>query len=223
MQTKGGDNMLFNKSEEIVKLITTHCNAVTACYTTYQHVFEHYLTLTSDEERAPFNRQMKLLESEADHIRHQIIHKLLQGHLLLDSRKSIMRLIEGLDNVADVSEEIIREMYFQKMTLEPSLAVAAQKMNQITYQQLLLLIEVFKNIVSKYNQQDQFMLIREVELLESKVDEIENEILFQVFRNNRSLSEQMQLKDLITKIGSISDLIEDLSDEIEIIMMVRKV
>jgi uncharacterized protein Yka (UPF0111/DUF47 family) len=63
-----------------------------------------------------------------------------------------------------------------------------------------------------------------IEALESKVDAIEIATIKQIFNMpDLELAYKNQLKGLINMVAEISDKIEDLSDEVEIILASRRI
>jgi uncharacterized protein Yka (UPF0111/DUF47 family) len=79
-------------------------------------------------------------------------------------------------------------------------------------------------IVSDYNLEDVVSDLGKIEALESKVDAIEIATIKQIFNMpDLELAYKNQLKGLINMVAEISDKIEDLSDEVEIILASRRI
>lgn len=215
--------MLFSKSEEIKNLVGEHAEAVVECYDRYEEAMKNILDGCSVVEIHNYTNQLRELESIADSIRHKIIRSLLEGGLLVDSRKSLMHVIEGVDVVADITEDIIQEIYMMKLELPEFTHEPIMEMTRITREQLKLLIKSIKNIVSKYKIDKMTKMIQEIEELESKVDDVQHGLIKELFEKDYDLAYKMQVREFINLIGSMADTIEDISDSVEIIMMARKV
>jgi len=216
-------DMFFSKGKVVVELVDEHLRAVKVCFKTYIDAMDTFLDGCEHDELATYNNQLHQLETEADLIRHKIIKKMLDGGLLVDSRKSLMHIIEGADTVADKSEEIISMVYLEHIKVLPMMIDPIKRMNQITKQQLDLLVEAIEKIIYKYDPDQLFETIRTIEMLESDVDSIQNALLDKLFQGDIELALKLHYKQLFDDISSISDLIEDISDSIEIIMLTRKV
>ncbi len=65
--------------------------------------------------------------------------------------------------------------------------------------------------------------IRDIELMESKIDDLENKAIKTLYASDIELARKNQLKYFICKISDTSDVIEDISDIVEIILALRKV
>lgn len=215
--------MFFSKSEEIKNLVGAHADAVLNCYEAYERSLIKILKGASKKEIKELTKELRHLESEADTVRHNIIRTMLEGGLLVDSRKSLMRVIEGVDVIADTVEDIIQEIDIQQIHMPEFTHEGLIKMSEVTKAQLDLLIEGLKKIVSKYSIKEMTKLIRKIEALESEVDNMQQDLVRQLFKTDLTLAEKMQYRDVINLIGSMSDQIEDISDAVEIIMMARKV
>lgn len=219
--------MFFNKTNQIIDLLEAHTSAVLKCYETYMELFEEIVNLSSKKDSKAFNDdytlKMKTLEKEADNKRHEVIFELLQGGFLVDSRKSTMRLVEGVDKIADTAEDIIQMLVYEKVILDEFLIEPLKIINSITKNQLTKFIKVLSQIVTKYDLQLVINDIREIEEFESEVDRIENDLIKKLYNEDIPLVNKIEFKELIRLVASMSDAIEDLSDEVEIILASRRI
>lgn len=215
--------MFFTKSGDINKIMKTYLDILHVGYEFYMSAMEGLLKGVARQEAESYMIEMKKLESEADLIRHQIIMQLLEGGLIVDSRKSFMRLIEHMDDIINNCEDTIQEIYLQNMQIHKLLVEPFIKINLITREQLELLVFAIEGIVSKYDLNELIEVIRKIEALESQVDEIEHALIKDIFELPLELSYKMQMRQLISLVGNVADIIEAVSDEIEIIMMARRV
>lgn len=219
--------MLFNKTNHVIQLMNEHAESIVRCYSEYVTIFNEIIELQSKSMASSFDRgftdRHKIFEHEADQVRHKVITQLLQGGLLAESRKSTLILIEGNDNVANITEEILRMIVFERIEISLFLISSLKMINDITMQQLLKYMDVFKKIMTKYDFAEMTKDLRLIETYETQVDAVKNELIIQLFELNISLANKLQLKALIKLISQISDEIEDLSDEIEIILSSRRV
>jgi len=219
--------MFFNKTKQIIDLLEAHTSAVLKCFESYEEIFKEIVNLASKKDDRAFNDKytlkLKILENEADSKRHEVIFELLQGGLLVDSRKSTMRLVEGVDQIADTTEDIIQLLVFEKLALEDFLIEPLSIINSTTKKQLDKFIEVLSKIVTKYDLQLVINDLREIEDFESEVDRIEDDLIKKLYNKDMPLANKLQYKELIRLISSMSDKIEDLSDDVEIILASRRI
>jgi len=215
--------MLFSKSDKMKELVGRHTDQVMTCYEKYTIAMTCILKGCDHKDIEAHTNALRLEESKADEIRRQIIRQMLEGGLVVDSRKSIMRVIEEVDGIADLAEDTIQEIYIQNIQIPAYAEETISRMVEITERQLGLLIRIVKGVVDRYKAQEMSDVILEIEGLESAVDDLQQKLVKEIFDSAMSLAEKMQLREVINMIGHMSDLIEDISDEIEIIMMARKV
>lgn len=216
--------MFFNKTNNnIEKWMVVYLEAVTKSYSFYMSAMDRLLDGVNTETTKLLMVEMEEHERKADEIRHLIIRQMLEGGIIIDTRVSLLRMIEDIDHVVGVCEDIIQEIYMQNMVIQEIVKAPIKKIHDITNKQLDLLVYAVRGIVEKYDIDEMLDDIREIEKLESEVDAIEHEIIKEVFDLPISLSEKAQMRTLIGQVGNLADIIEDVSDEIEIIMMTRRV
>lgn len=215
--------MLFSKSDKMKELVGKHTDQVMTCYKKYAIAMKDILDGCDCRTIEAYTNTLRIEESKADEIRRQIIRQMLEGGLVVDSRKSIMHVIEAVDGVADLAEDIVQEIYIQNMQLPVHTEAAIRAMIDITEKQLGLLISIVKGVVDRYKAEEMTQIILQIEGMESAVDDLQQNLVKDIFGSDFGLAEKMQLREIINMIGHMSDIIEDISDEIEIIMMARKV
>jgi len=222
----GGESMFFKKTNTIIDLLNDHVNAVKTCYHIYMDNFDKIVIFQTNKEAdrlLKLTEELKQKEHQADRIRHDVIVELLQGGFLVDSRKSTMRLVEGIDKVADTTEDIFKMIAYEQIQLDEELLKPLSQINKITHDQLNVFFDILSKLMTKYDQDEMIKQLIEIEEYESEVDEIEDKLMIDLFNKNITLAEKLQYKALIQSITSMSDLIEDLSDEVEIILASRKI
>ena len=219
--------MLFSKSKLVIQKLNAHSSKVRECFQQYLQIFDEFTLqqneILSDESRMEvYVEQIKKLEEEADEVRHVVIRELLSGGLLLENRKSSVRLIEGLDQVANMAEDIIQMLFYEGICVEEFMIKDIKEINSITLVQLDLFISLLSRTMTKYEESVLLEDITKVESYEAQVDDLENALIKQIYRLPIELAKKNQYKDLLRLVAGISNLIEDLSDEIEIIAAIRR-
>lgn len=215
--------MFFMKSGEIEKIMKVYLDALVVGHGFYMKAMEMIMQGTQREEVERLMLEMSRFEQDGDVIRHQLIRQLLEGGLIVDSRKSFMRLIEHMDNVLNNCEDVIQEIFLQNMKIHELLEKPFIEINAITSKQLNLLVFAVAGIVGKYGLKEMVGVITEIEDLEFQVDQLEHAAVKEIFELPLELAYKMQMRQLISLVGNTADIIEAVSDEIEIIMMARKV
>ncbi len=218
--------MFFKKTNTIIDLLNDHIDAVKSCYQIYMDSFEDIVNLQINNRVDQLNNlteELKQREHQADLIRHDVIVELLRGGFLVDSRKSTMRLVEGVDKVADTTEDVFKMIAYERIQIPLELHEPLCQMNAITLEQLNSFFDILSKLMTTYDQNQMIRQLVEIEEFESKVDLIEEELIRNLFQMDLDLAEKLQYKSLIKTISSMSDLIEDLSDQVEIILSSRNI
>ena len=215
--------MILKKNNKAVELVSLHCDEVFYCYTRYVEIMKAILETENQKAVNDYTDEINTIESRADDIRREIIRNLFHGRLLLDSRKSIMTLIEGADQVADIVQDIVFQICFENINNIDLIKEEIFKINELTKEQLGILVEVIKEILDQYKIEDIHNKILQIEKLESKVDVIEKEVIKKIFATECELAQKLHYKDFISKIARVSDVIEDISDTAQIVIMARTI
>ncbi|PKM52174.1 MAG: hypothetical protein CVV02_02060 [Firmicutes bacterium HGW-Firmicutes-7] len=215
--------MFFKINKNIEKWIVVYLESVTNSFTFYMQAMEQLFEDANIETTLQLMQKMEEYEKKSDEIRHQIIRQMLDGGIIVDTRVSLLRMIEDIDSVVGVCEDIIQEIYMQNMCIQDIVKAPIRKIHEITNKQLELLVYAVRGTVETYDLKEMLENISQIEKLETEVDAIEHSIIKAVFDLPIGLAEKTQMRTLIGQVGNLADIIEDVSDEIEIIMMTRRV
>ena len=169
-------------------------------------------------------RKVSGLESEADSIRRNIIRELLGGALLPGTRRDIKILIETIDKIPNKSEEIIKQIMLQNIKIDENIKSIVININNKTKEQFDLLKSLIDKVFLDLNKSfDLHEEIEVIEKIESEIDDLEEDAIRILFSSNHELAYKNQVKTIISDFAEISDIIEDISDNIEMIIVMRKV
>lgn len=216
---------LFKKQSELHDRVLEHLDKCLECHDVFMVRSSEILGRPKGEEALAYAREVGRLESEADSVRRRIIANLLKGQLLPQSRREILSLIEKTDDIANESEEIMRELYLQAVVVKDDMAESFRAINQKTSEQLKLLRKAVDTLFSDPWGDEKRLrdLCIEIDGLESAVDELEQAAIEAIYRSGLSLAEKNQLRFFATKFADVSDVAEDIADLLEKIMIIRRV
>ena len=88
-----------------------------------------------------------------------------------------MRLVEGLDGIADTASDVIDMLVFERIRLHEDMIQPLMDIHRITAKQLEIFINVLVQLVSKYDFDKMLASISKIEELESEVDTIEKRLI----------------------------------------------
>ncbi|BDU50696.1 DUF47 domain-containing protein [Haliovirga abyssi] len=161
------------------------------------------------------------LEYEADILRRKLIENIIKSEMLLKSMEEFIRLIELIDKIANMSETIIDNILVKKIDENKIDINIIKEILTITENQVLRLKDAVSNLFLDFD--IAYKKARELEIDEQSVDELERKCLKKLRDSEISLNGKIYYRDFINKIADISDLIEDIGDEVEKISTIRRV
>ena len=214
---------LFAKGKKVYELISEHLGAVLNCYDLYIKATEKLLESGPGPEAEELALQVDKMESQADEARHKIIKSFLEGALLPESRREVLKLIELTDEIANKTESNIRQIALQQIVFPTAIKSNISEINLKTKEQLVILRQVIESLFSNFESQINHEELIKLNSIESEIDRIEENSIKVVYSSKLELAEKFQLRDIIADIADVSDIVEDISDMIEIIMVLRKV
>lgn len=221
---KGGEAMLWKNNDKVEELFSKHLSRVRECLSVFTETIKQYIENGETDEVKEKTEKVHKLETEADNIRREIIHLLIEeSYLLPHTRRDFLALLENIDKVADYAEAILDYIFLQAMDITE---IGLQKMEEVldlTSKQFDLLIEAVKSLFKDMDQA--FQLVIEIDKIESQIDELERALISRLSkeRDDLDLCVKILYRDFLNMLANISDKIEDAGDEIEIIIAMRKV
>ncbi len=160
-------------------------------------------------------------ESRADEIRREIINNIIGGSLMPGTRVDMLNLIEAIDDIADHSEDILDEIIFLHLDF---CCLDVEKLKEMTeliadqYHRMRQGVEVLFQDMNRA-----LVYAGELEEIESSVDELEEEVTRAVGQQeNITAAEKLAHRSLIKNVSDTADIIENVGDNMETIVSVRK-
>lgn len=193
------------KEQVVIEGITRHMKLLCSAFEAFQRGLQ-------DDSRALMD-DVKDLEREADIIRREVISKIYEGAFLPYLRPSLCKLTEIVDQVFDLLEDAA----YLYRTLKPQ-SVIQKDVVQIAVLNLemckMLLIS-FESLMSGGDLREKGLAIR---VYEKKIDDIKFDLLSDLRTIDVSdFWEGRTLSDFASRLTSISDVIEDASDYLQVI------
>ncbi len=164
--------------------------------------------------------QVHRLEHKADKLRRKIGQMLSSGAFLPIYREDYFRLIESVDNIANQAEHLCDYVTLTRPEIPEFAEAAIVEMIQLTVENYIPLKEMLLNFISGKREISE--LAKSVRLMESKIDELQFHATRDIFKSSIEKLDKFHLKSFIDQICIISNLIEDVSDQVEIIAAKHK-
>lgn len=214
---------LWGDTKKIEELYLKHTSMVNDCLLKFKKTIEIYIEEGETDQVTTLAEQVHKLETDADTIRRDIIHLMInKSYLMPNTRRDFLTLLEFIDKVADFSEAVLDYLLLQSMDITDIGKKKLKEMLLLTVEQFELLKKSVSYLFSDIDKA--FELVVEIDRLESEVDKIERLLITRLSnRDDLDWSLKILYRDFLTMIANISDKIEDAGDEIEIIVAMRKI
>lgn len=215
---------MFKKSNnKVSELILEQLKDVEGCLINFENFMRAATTKDAKiETLRSLYEGVHQMENAADRSLTVMIES-LGGAFLPSTREDLITIATSCDRVANKCEHTAMMMVFQKFTFPEEFNADIMEMLKITRNAFELLEKaidkLFANLGGLIKDHSILMEIRDEE---SKVDKIEEALYEKVYNLDLPLAEQRQLGDFVDWIADISDIIENIADNIQIMLITRK-
>ena len=194
------------KEKEIVDLIRDHITLIRdAC--------EIFSNCIKENDKVSISEVCEI-EKIGDSVRREIALKLYEGAFLPGIRGNLYRLAETLDEVLDTIEDATI-MFMMIPKLDEDIMVKCVRIAEVNLKMANELLKTFEALRTEEDLKDRTLKIR---ILEEEVDAIKRDIFKKLMEKEvRNFWEGMAIYNFIRHLTTISDLIEDAGDIIQIL------
>ena len=148
----------------------------------------------------------------------------LNGQYLPATRQDIIAIASSCDKVANKCEHTARMMVLQKVRFPAEYGDDLLEVISLTKQQFTLLKQ---SIMMLFTQLNSFLkdhhILDEIRTLESRVDVIEEKLYEKIYNSDMEMALQDRTARILELICDPSDIIENIADQIQIMLITRKV
>lgn len=215
---------LFSKEKKVSELLTLHVDIVGNCLQLAYNTVDFFFTTRLDDAKKSAI-EVDREETHADEIRRQITDLLYSGAFLPNLRQDIHALVSQLDNVANAAESSCDFLLGERPDFPPEffeeiLLVYRKTLDQFKHitQAVHRLIEKSGSEIDKIREH-----IKQAGIIESEIDEIEWHITRRIFQSNLELAHKIHLRTWIRLSTHLSDQTENLSDNLNLLVLKAKI
>ncbi len=177
--------------------------------------FESYLDGEFDELNAG-KEELDKIEKELDDLGRQIQMLLLKESLMPDSRDDLLWFLTKFDKVPSSFKHSYSEIVIERPDIPNDFHLPLKNLLEHTHEAVRSLARCTDALFSDLRSVRQH--VEEVGRQESMVDKIEYKLLNSIFENKEfELSKKYQLKSVLRRLGSITNLAEDVADSVLIL------
>jgi hypothetical protein len=203
--------MLSRKEGKVDKFIQKHIEEVGLGLQTCRETLFAYLA--GDWEK--FKQMAEATdskESDADAVRREAEDALYSGSYISVYREDFSILLDLIDNIADDAEAIADFLLIETPKVPSQWGEMLKQIMEKTLESFSAFRRCF--LLLYEDMEKAYSTTKEVRNLEKEIDLLQDDLLRQIFQSDLSLVEKIHLRELVLKLGQISDSAENASDKV---------
>lgn len=201
---------LSGGEEAVARLIREHLAQVRAAVESMGEGVRALLAGRPAAELKELARETHLREGRADDVRREAEQALVEGALFAGSRRTLLKLIDGADRLANAAEATMDYLTLQGVRLPELLHPLVEEIVEVTLAQVGDVEACIGALLAGEPEAER--LAEAVEHAEGRVDDLERRCVTRLFATDLSLAEKLLIRDFLAMLVEISDRAEDLSD-----------
>ena len=211
--------LIFKKEKEARKLVLQHISATNECVGEVRSMLEDYIAGDREASRQ-HGLRVKSLEQQADKMKREAREVLHQGAFLPQIRADVHHMVEMVDSIAGISEDVAKFLNNQSPRIPDEYEAGLLDIAGLCVTCFHELRKALKDYIKPKGEIGELHdHVQRVSQLESSIDEKQAALTRQVFDSAMPLAEKMHFCQLLRLVASISDQAEDVSDELESVVM----
>lgn len=203
--------MLSRKEGKVDSLIKRHIEEVRAGIQASMDAVVAYL----DGDWEKFKQMAKLADSEesdADALRREAEDALYSGAYLPVYREDFSILLDLIDDMADDAERVADFLRIETPRILPQWGGVFKQIAEKTLEAFSAFQKCF--LLLYENMEKTYSATKEVRNAEREIDILQDDLLHRIFQSELSLVEKIHLRELVLKLGEISNSAENASDKV---------
>lgn len=213
---------LFKKENRLNELIFKYLETLQATRDNFADAMKNCVGKSQCDRFDFLIERTHKYESKADDIQNEINDLMYGKALIPESRADVMGLIEMVETIPRVYERVLYMIQTQKIVVPDTLILDIQELVRISLDCCDLLSRQIKALLEK--QQGIRSLMNTIDQNESHCDHIQRRIIIKIFDDPQIQPfDKMQLKDVVRRLGEISDRALWVARKVNIMSMTRRV
>lgn len=211
--------LIFKKEKRVISLILDHVETTANCVQTMTNGLAAYISgETGDCLSAA--KQVNLLESEADKCLRDIRDLLYSGAYLPLIRGDIFKLMSVIDDVCNKTEDCSDFFQFQQPDIPEEYQTEFIVLLEMTNECCIQFKKALRHFFKPEDKPEKVRArCKRVSKVESQIDQAEGELTARIFASPLKKSDKIHLQQCVTSITTISDMIEDAIDRLELVSL----
>ena len=212
---------LFAKTKSLENKIDLFHDKIIDAAMIFKKAIRLYLNERRSEDYKKLNKQMRLIEHEADALRRDIENMLYSQNLIPDLRADVLDLVESLDKIINKVDEVVYRFYIERPEIPSefylSMTTLCDQVADCCENMAIASRAFFRNFsaVRDYSQKVYF--------LEHESDITSGRMREAIFDSALPLANKNQLNWIVIDLSSIADIAEDCVDKLLIFTIKRDI
>ncbi|MCX8082263.1 MAG: DUF47 family protein [bacterium] len=211
----------FSRKNRIYEMVEKYLNKMLETAELFKKAIEKYFETGLSCEFKEMIETTHLSESMADDIRREIEVEMYEKSLIPESRGDILGLLEATDEVMNKAQSVLYQIETENLKIPKELQEDFLKLIHNNISAFEMAIDGFRILF--HNLKDVRERVQEVDKRESSSDRMERDLIRKIFSGIYDTGEKILLKDLVIEIGHISDMSEEVTDRLNIVVAKRMV
>jgi len=214
-------SLFFRREKEVRALIQEYFETADTAIDEFEIGVRCYLDDGPCESFREIDMRIHVAESRADDLLREVEKMLYSRSLLPESRGDLMGLLEHFDKMPNLAETISFMLDTQQVPVPESYKPELAKLIEINVEAYRLVRETVDKLFTSPDAVGD--AVDPVDAKESESDQLEGQLIREVFASDLDGCEQIRLRELIQLIGDISDSAENVAGRLEIISLKRRI
>ncbi len=213
--------LLFKQIGKLEKQIESLLDDIEHAALLFKAAIADYLEKRISEFNARLE-QISDLESKMDEQRRDIRYKLYSRMLIPDSRGDVLSLLENIDNIIDLTKEVLMQFSIEQPSIPAELHTKFLKLTEASIEAMLNTVLASRVYFRELHLINDY--INRTFFFEHEADAIESAIKKEIFGlKDCGLAEKMQLRDFTEHIAGVSDESEAVCERLSVAAVKRNI
>ncbi|MDA3932327.1 MAG: DUF47 family protein [Tenericutes bacterium] len=215
--------MIFkDRNKELEMEIDLYLNCLQKGSNTFLEGVKSYLRAETEQ----FNELAKLIteqEKEADEHLVNIKYVLFRYNLVPNLSADILELMDSMDDINDVSKEVLLDFQVQKPQIDPSLIDDFGHIAKKSKKAVETLIKGVRLYLTEFRTVEDY--ITQTNLYESEADKLLHNLKIKIFEDqlNCTLAERIVLNKFADELAELSDIAEKVASKLSVFRFKRSI
>jgi predicted phosphate transport protein (TIGR00153 family) len=213
---------IFKSTSVVIKQLDEFLDVIDKSGLIFSKAIRNYMH-SHDDQFHECLEEIDRLESEADDLRREIEESLYRHSLLPDLRSDVLQLLENMDDIVDVAKESLEQYDIETPLIPENVRSDLIDLSETSIHAVEALVMSARSFF-----RDPRLVkdrIHRVYYYEKEADKASNRIKRKIFSENEelNLSQKQHLRHFTDHLEKISDISENIADNLAILAIKRSV